>query len=241
MKFPRFDSLFSGMADPWKIVLPARWQFAILLCGITAGAVFLALPPVRSAGFDLLARESGFQVTVLAALLTAALCAPPFGFPAEKLGVRGLGGGDWRVVLSGISAIYLFQLLTMPLWGALLRSCGIDFKESQAPLELCASATTLRFCGMVLIFGGVIPVTEELVFRRFLFGILRPLGMWPALVVTSLLFSLLHNFLYGFLSLWMMGAVFQWIYLRTGNLAASVAAHMLINIIALVTVFFCGV
>lgn len=61
----------------------------------------------------------------------------------------------------------------------------------------------------------LVPISEEVFFRRGLYGVLRPLGAWTALIVTSLLFSAVHFFLLGFPSLFLMGLVFQLVYLKT--------------------------
>ena len=90
------------------------------------------------------------------------------------------------------------------------------------------------------------PAYEELLFRRVLFGrFLRAGRPWLGLVLSSLAFALAHevpflshgNTLPAMLLLWVvyggLGAVFAWVYWRTGTLWAAVLAHALNNGIAL--------
>lgn len=86
----------------------------------------------------------------------------------------------------------------------------------------------------LLLVGAVIvaPVVEEIGFRRVLFGLFRPLGAWPAILMSCAVFSLVHGFLLGIPGLFLLGFLFQYAYLRTRNLTAAVLLHMVVNLIA---------
>ena len=98
---------------------------------------------------------------------------------------------------------------------------------------------------LVLFAVGLAPFYEELLFRRVLFGRLAATGMvLPGIVLSSLLFALSHEIpgLSGhdwaaMLQLWLvyggMGAVFAWLYQRTGTLLAPIVAHAINNGVAL--------
>jgi uncharacterized protein len=98
---------------------------------------------------------------------------------------------------------------------------------------------------LVLFAVGLAPLYEELLFRRVLFGRLAAAGLvWPGIVLSSLLFALSHEIpgLSGhgwaaMLQLWLvyggMGAVFAWLYQRTGTLLAPIVAHAINNGVAL--------
>lgn len=90
----------------------------------------------------------------------------------------------------------------------------------------------------------VAPAYEELLFRRVLFGRLWAAGRpWLGLVLSSAAFALVHEPPglgsgrgAGVLVLWgvymLMGAVFAWIYRRTGSLWVAYLAHAGNNLIA---------
>ena len=75
----------------------------------------------------------------------------------------------------------------------------------------------------------VIPAVEELVFRRLLYGLFRPLGGVVALGLTATLFGCVHFFLLGLPSLIFMGVVFQIAFLTSRNLLVPFMIHMIIN------------
>lgn len=80
----------------------------------------------------------------------------------------------------------------------------------------------------------IAPVTEELLFRGFLFAGLRGrLGLVPAVVVSSLAFALFHFNPYAFPALVALGAVLAWLFQRSGSLWPGVALHATINTVTL--------
>lgn len=123
------------------------------------------------------------------------------------------------------------------------RALGLDLQASN--LDLIREGFA-RFPVFLALFAVVLaPLYEELLFRRVLFGRLWHAG-WPVLgmALSSVIFALVHEMpgLNGkpagstaFLILVYagMGAIFAWVYRRTGTLWAPVAAHILNNAIAL--------
>ena len=74
----------------------------------------------------------------------------------------------------------------------------------------------------------------RLFFRGFVFaGLIRPFGLYPAMLISGLLFGAFH--VSGAESAWLVpaftaiGALFAWVYWRTGSLWYSVATHFLFN------------
>lgn len=228
---------FSADGRPWRCALQWRQLAAVLFAALTAGAAALLfgrkLPP--------LVLDALCQLSALAAMLGMFRALPPLAGLADKLGAGRLRKKDILLVLAMLPFIYLFEFTSTALWEKLLHSLGVEYQENQALIEWCATGSWRRFLFMLATIGVLTPMTEELLFRRVLFGLLRPLGMWAALVLASLIFASAHLFLHGFPALFGLGAIFQYIYLRSGNLSASVLAHALFNCIALTLVFLFGV
>lgn len=87
-----------------------------------------------------------------------------------------------------------------------------------------ADASLPVLVGMGVCVIIVVPVCEEIFFRRLLFGLLRPLGAWAAVAGGAALFSAAHLFLLGAPSLFLMGPAFQLVYLwrrQSGRLDAD--------------------
>lgn len=84
------------------------------------------------------------------------------------------------------------------------------------------------------------PLWEELTFRGFLLSALAKtrLGYWPAAVISSTLWTLLH---YGYtwpglVSVFLAGLGLSWIMKRTGAMSAVVIAHGVVNAFSLTIV-----
>ena len=227
------------LPPPWRVDLKWGVCLGAGAAGLLAGA---AVSAVGRIGFSLSALSSGacFHIAASVAALTFLLLANPRMNLAAKLGIGKLRLADVKTALCGLIAVYAFELATLPPWGFVLRRMEVDYSEKQSLLNLCAGADWKLFIWLLLLVGLVIPAAEELFFRRLLFGALRPLGVFPALFLTAAIFGALHWFIYGIWVLTFFGIVLQWIYLRTGNLAAGILAHSVFNLASLCVAFCMG-
>lgn len=85
---------------------------------------------------------------------------------------------------------------------------------------------------MLVVFTAAVaaPVLEELFFRGFFFGVGRQyLGATGAVIVTSLLFGVVHVNLLSLIPLSLIGAVFAVAYHKTGNLLVPMFIHAFFN------------
>ena len=74
------------------------------------------------------------------------------------------------------------------------------------------------------------PAAEEILFRGVLFRWLR--GHWgfiAALVVSSIVFALVHDSVASWLPIAALGGVSSWLYHRSGQLLTSVVLHSAFN------------
>ena len=92
------------------------------------------------------------------------------------------------------------------------------------------------------IFGIAViaaPVTEELIFRGCLYGILRKSsGRVPAIVVSSVLFALIHGHLPSLPGLIVLAAGLALVYERCGSLWAPISMHASFNALTIVAAIF---
>ena len=119
------------------------------------------------------------------------------------------------------------------------------FGHAPEPSNLQMLEQALAFSPLLLIFVAVLmaPLSEELLFRRVLFGRLWAAGKPMAgLVASSLLFALMHEIPGTTSAPWpmnlvlllfyaLMGASFAWIYRRRGTLWAAILAHATNNLL----------
>lgn len=83
----------------------------------------------------------------------------------------------------------------------------------------------------IAVFG---PITEELVFRRVMIDdITRKTGKpWVAILISSVLFGLIHMNPAQIAFAIPVGAVFGWIYVKTGSMLPGLVGHIINNSIA---------
>lgn len=96
---------------------------------------------------------------------------------------------------------------------------------------------------MVICFSAAIaaPLVEELVFRGYLYPIMKKYtGAWFALVSTSLLFGIIHVSLVPLIPLAIFGAVLVLLYEYTGSIWTSIIAHCMFNTATLVNILYPG-
>ena len=112
--------------------------------------------------------------------------------------------------------------------------------EDEAAVALIAGAKSLSLKIYLGIFAVVLaPVAEEFIFRGMLFPFVKQLG-FPKLawLGVSFLFAAIHFDAAIFAPLFVFALGLTWLYEKTDNLLASIAAHSLFNAANLVILFY---
>jgi hypothetical protein len=79
----------------------------------------------------------------------------------------------------------------------------------------------------------ITPIVEEMVYRGFLFNLLlKKYSVKLALIVSSLIFALIHLRFAGIGFLFLYGLFFGYVYYKTNSLIAPILAHFIINFLA---------
>lgn len=95
--------------------------------------------------------------------------------------------------------------------------------------------------GSVLALVVVAPLTEELLFRGLILrGFLKRYSVRKAILVSALLFGLIHMNPWQALGGGIIGVFLGWLYVRTGSLVPCIAAHAVNNAIPVVLVGILG-
>jgi membrane protease YdiL (CAAX protease family) len=131
--------------------------------------------------------------------------------------------------VGGAAAYYVVTYL----YSALFALHGTD----KLPSELGVHRSTAALAGAAAFVCVVAPIAEEFFFRGFLFGALRSrAGVWPAMLLTSILFGLVHSGSASsqyLIPLGIFGFVLCVIRWRTGSLYPGMALHSFNNALAL--------
>jgi membrane protease YdiL (CAAX protease family) len=106
--------------------------------------------------------------------------------------------------------------------------------EPQSIVQFFAGAVARRdFAAIALTIGVAVvvaPVTEEVLFRGFLHGLLkRPAGTLPALVFNAALFAVVHGSQPAIAPLFLLGLLFGIAYEFTGSLLVPIVMHVIFN------------
>ena len=84
-----------------------------------------------------------------------------------------------------------------------------------------------------IVVGLGAPLTEEVFARGFVFaGLMARWGAWPAILVSAALFGAAHLSLGLLIPAFLSGAVFAWVYWRSGSIWPVVSAHVIQNTLA---------
>jgi len=102
--------------------------------------------------------------------------------------------------------------------------------------------TSARDEGAILLLALALvvaaPVVEETLFRGFLLPgfAASPLGVWGAILLTSLLWAVLHAQYQPFYlaQIMALGALFGWLRLRSGSVVLTMGLHGLVNLMSIV-------
>lgn len=104
--------------------------------------------------------------------------------------------------------------------------------SAENPLEAVIDPTAPAMVAVTVVFTVILaPILEELLFRKLLCEKLLPLGEGYAILISASAFGLIHGNLYQFAYGFLLGALFAFIYVKTGKLSYSVILHMIINLL----------
>jgi membrane protease YdiL (CAAX protease family) len=232
-------------AKPWRADAVIRFctaQFACLCLGMMAIGL---LQKIGVSGF----KSPGDSGNVLLSTLCfqgATWMLIPIFLRQHRIGWReafGLRGPELNRSLL-LAVVFVIAILPVA-W--LLQNLSISAltrlgwpPADQTAVALMASAKSPWLEIYLGAFAVVLaPVAEEFIFRGMLFPVVRQLG-YPRLAWfgVSALFAFIHFDLAIFLPLFTLALALTWLYEKTGNLLAPVAAHSLFNTANLIVLHF---
>ncbi|MBC1499345.1 CPBP family intramembrane metalloprotease [Listeria weihenstephanensis] len=99
-----------------------------------------------------------------------------------------------------------------------------------------------RAVPLMIVFTSILaPILEEIVFRKIIFGGLASrMNIHVAAVISSVFFGLMHMDLTYLLVYVVIGLLLCYLYTKTKRIAVPIAAHMLMNVIAMIGQFILG-
>lgn len=155
----------------------------------------------------------------------------------SSLGELGLGGGSvLRHIATGVTAYVGFlPILLLLTWvteeAARRAGIGLEPQEQIGFFFADLSPPALTFLAVFVAVAG--PVFEEIFFRGFAYRALRrKWRRWPSVLITALLFSLLHASVSAFLPILGLGVLLACLFEASGSLVPSIVVHVCQNGVA---------
>jgi len=112
---------------------------------------------------------------------------------------------------------------------------GVGMQDDMAKMLAGIPPTPLNMAAMFFAMTIAAPIVEELLFRGLLQNALaKYVPVWGAILLSSLLFALVHLQLYAIPALMSLSIAFGYLYHRTGSLRTNIILHMANNVFALV-------
>jgi membrane protease YdiL (CAAX protease family) len=154
--------------------------------------------------------------------------------PSDAFGISfGEGGGNFLIAAAAIGS--LLGLIIVPL----LAKFGKNVLTGDIETLLPRTKNEKLWFIFVALSAGV---CEELIFRGYGLRLFESMGFtgMPLLIVSAVVFGLAHIYqgFVGVITTAAMGALFTLIYIQTGSLWWSIAAHIFIDLRVLLLVAF---
>lgn len=124
-----------------------------------------------------------------------------------------------------------FALSYIGNWLGNIFNAVIFFFRGSAPENVLEGLFEGSSPWVTLVFVVILaPIFEELVFRKLLIDAVYPYGEKVCIVLSALLFGAFHGNFHQFFYAALVGALFGFIYCRTGKLLYTVLLHILFNL-----------
>ena len=135
---------------------------------------------------------------------------------------------QWGVTfLICYAGMYLANLLGTTVTNAIGR-----IKGSGVTNEILEVIFANNFWVNILVAVLLAPIIEELLFRKLLIDRTIQYGEGISVLLSALFFGLFHGNLNQFAYAFIIGGVFGFVYVKTGNVKYTIGMHMLINFIS---------
>ena len=120
------------------------------------------------------------------------------------------------------------------------RLTNLDLADQDLVKFITSNALSLRSKSLLFLFLLIeAPILEELLFRGVLFGgLTKIMPIWPAILLSGLVFAVIHVNAATLIPLWFLGSAFAWLYVRTGTLLAPMTVHFTFNAVNLILCMF---
>lgn len=175
-------------------------------------------------GTDSILVEFALRFVVLYPLMYVAVRnVPKFEIPKKKMGVAGILGS----IVIAYSLLVIFNIIGMNINSGITQLIG-----SKANLNPIANVmTSMPPILELVIVPIIVPIFEELLFRKFLIDRTVNYGEVTAMLISGFMFGLYHGNFAQFVYTTVIGMFLAFIYMRTGKVIYTIIIHAGFNLI----------
>lgn len=227
------------LSSTWSwvdILLISLTSALILIMGSWWLAVRLQSVINSSSGLPLIYTAGLTALEAVAIFLSVAI----FGVWRKKLTWADIGfkpaSASW-LLWAGITAILFIPIIGL-IALAIQIALGLPIENPQLDFLAPQDINWSGILAMVVFGGFIVPVAEEIFFRGVLYRWMRQsLKIWPAIIISSLIFGLMHGDIAVAGATFIMGIILAWFYERSGSLWAPITIHIINNATKLVLLY----
>lgn len=133
-------------------------------------------------------------------------------------------------VLCSIGFYFLLDCFLDPIFEEIFPTSEADYQTTILNLKLSPITSFLQVC-------LIAPITEEILMRKFILGGLKQhYNVTVALLISSILFAILHFNMVQTLSALVCGIILGLLYIKTNSLLCCIIAHAGYNIISFLVI-----
>jgi membrane protease YdiL (CAAX protease family) len=220
-----------------------RKTFGLPEAFLAAGLIFLVLmnviasvgrSPVQLANRDLVAN---FLITLFIVFFVAAF------LKLRGIDVESSAGFSRTTLKRALSTAVVLLLAATPLilvTEMVMQNAFGSGSSKQEIVDLFNSSRTIGQRVMIIVLAVVVaPISEEFIFRFFIYGVVRRyFGIAVGLVFNSLLFAAAHTHLPSAAPLFVLASCLTLAYEWSGSILVSMAMHSLFNSVQLIFLAF---
>ncbi len=151
------------------------------------------------------------------------------GDRAQTLGLSSWGNWSlgWTV---GIGALLMIGAAAFNQLYSTYIIPGIEMQDQINKIIAAIPKTSINVTFGVLVIAVLAPILEEVLFRGLLqTSLSRHMPAAAAIGLSAFLFAVVHGQPYAILPLMLLGAVFGYLYYKTGSLRVNIALHVINN------------
>jgi membrane protease YdiL (CAAX protease family) len=237
----RSDAIAARGAVDWDVsdavILLAVIALGVLGKEIVVGSAWVDLLPQEGQAFARVGMQLAFYALLVGTL--AVLCGRHGVGVVHGFGLRAPRPVSERLVSATLAvglAVVARGLTTVWIYLGVQLGFSPPSLETPGLLEMFGLGWVgIALAALLLVVVG--PLVEELAFRGVVLGALSSLGLWPAVLISAVLFAASHATVWLLVPTFVLGALAGWLAWTRASVVPAIWLHALYNASAILAVF----